>query len=214
MTNRSTARNQPLLDTALEVIPSGFLVNPHAIAEPAHLKDTSGRDAASLDPGHAFPFQLLVRALDRPVSGSEPREGEDDDPEAHFARFVHGDERAVAVLDDVEEQGPRRELFDCLRRLLFAAEAFEQADVGAEGAGGVQAGDALFVAELLEGVGAGDEDDVGARVVDGGSGGADAGEVDVGGDDFLAGEVAAAFGEDLVFEVEAGDVGADVLLDG
>ena len=66
---------------------------------------------------------------------------------------------------------------------------------------------------MLVGVGAGDKDDVGAGAVFGGFGGADAGEVDVEADDFFPGEVTATFGEDLVFDVEAGDVGADVLLD-
>ena len=119
----------------------------------------------------------------------------------------------MSILDNVEEERPGCEFLDCLRGLLFAFEAFEQAYVGPEGAGGVQACDALFVAELLQRVCAGDEDDVGACVVDCGSGGADAGEVDVRGDDFLSGEMTAAFGEDLVFDVEAGDVGSDVLLD-
>lgn len=120
----------------------------------------------------------------------------------------------MPILHHVQQQRPGRELLDRARGLLLGAEALEEADVGAEGARGVQAGDAFVVAELLEGVGAGDEDDVRVGAVDGGAGGADAGEVGVVGDDFFAGQVAAAFGEDLVFDVEAGDVGADVLLDG
>lgn len=48
--------------------------------------------------------------------------------------------------------------------------------------------------------------------VDSGAGSADAGEIDVIRDDFFARQVAAAFGQDLVLDVEGGDIGADVLI--
>lgn len=46
-----------------------------------------------------------------------------------------------------------------------------------------------------------------------GFGGADARKVYVSADYFLSGEMTASFGEDLVFDVKAGNVGPDVLLD-
>lgn len=50
-------------------------------------------------------------------------------------------------------------------------------------------------------------------VVDSGAGGSNAGKVDVVGNDLFAGQMAAAFCQDLVFDVEGGNVRADVLFD-
>lgn len=55
--------------------------------------------------------------------------------------------------------------------------------------------------------------DIGAGQVDSGAGGANAGEVDVIGDNLFARQMAATFGQDLIFDVECGDVGANVLID-
>ncbi|KAL8933302.1 MAG: hypothetical protein Q9216_006428, partial [Gyalolechia sp. 2 TL-2023] len=144
----------------------------------------------------------------------EARKRKNHDPKPHLPGFIHRDERAVAIFHDVEQQGPGREFPDRARGFVLGLEALEEADVGAPVAGGLEPGDALLEAELLVGVGAGDELDVGLGGVDGGAGGADAREEDVVRDDFFAREVAAAFGEELVFDVEGGDVGADVLVDG
>ena len=65
---------------------------------------------------------------------------------------------------------------------------------------------------LLVRVRSGDEDDVGASFIFCCFGGFDAGEVCFSIDYFFAGEMAAAFGEELVFDVETCDVGADVLV--
>ena len=126
-----------LLDAIFEVIPASLLVNTHAITQPTHLEDPPRSNSAPLDPRHAFRLQLLVRPLDGSVSGRQAREREDDDSESHLSRFVNGNQWAVAVLDNVEEQRPGCEFLDRLGGLLFALEAFEQADVGAELAGGV-----------------------------------------------------------------------------
>ena len=120
----------------------------------------------------------------------------------------------MSVLHYVQKKRPGRKFLDTARGFLLGFEALEKTDVGANLPGGFQAGDALVVPELLVCVCAGDEDDVGFGVVYGCAGGADAREVDVCCYNLFAGEVAAAFGEDLVFNVEGGDVGADVLIDG
>ena len=77
----------------------------------------------------------------------------------------------------------------------------------------MQACDGGVEAEGGEGVGAGDDDDVaaGGLLLAGVDGGADAREVGLFGDKLFVGEVAAAFVDDLVLEVEGGDAGGHVL---
>lgn len=120
----------------------------------------------------------------------------------------------MTILHDIEKQRPWRELLDCPRGFLFGLEALQQANVGAPVAGSFEAGNAFVVAELLVGVRAGDELDVGLGGVDGGTGSADAGQEDVVCDNLFAGQMSAAFGQHLVFDVEGGDVGPDVMVDG
>ena len=126
-----------LLNATFEVITASLLVNPHAITKPTNLEDPPGSNTGTLDSRHAFRLQLLVSPLDGPVSGRQTSKREDDDPESHLPRFVDSDQGAVAVFDNVKEQRPGCEFLDRLGSLLFAPEAFEQADVGAELAGGV-----------------------------------------------------------------------------
>ena len=80
----------------------------------------------------------------------------------------------MPVFDDVQQQGPRRQLLDRAGGFLFRFEALEEADVGADVAGRCEPGDAVIVAVRLICVRAGDEEDVSVGSVDGSAGGADA----------------------------------------
>ena len=157
---------------------------------------------------------MLKGLFDGGVGGGDAREREDHGSIAHFLRLVGRDERTDAVFDAVEAERPGREVADGLRRLRFGRAAFEDAHVGADVPGAAEALDARVVAAGLQGVGAGDDDDVGAELRGGEPAGFDALEVGFSVDDFLALQVAAALLEDLVFDVEAGDAGEVVLLDG
>ena len=120
----------------------------------------------------------------------------------------------MSILHHIQQQRPGRQFPDRASGFVFAFEAFQEADVGTEISGGAQACQAFVIAVLLVGVGPCDEHDVGVRFVDRGFGCFDAGEVDFLGDDLLPGQVATALGEELVFDVETGDVGSYVLVDG
>jgi len=76
-----------------------------------------------------------------------------------------------------------------------------------------QARNAFIITQLLVGIRASNEHNIGPQLIFRSFGSANTAQVDVSGDDLLAAEMAAALGEHLVFDVEASHVGPDVLLD-
>ena len=201
------------LDPCRKRHPPSLRIDPHRIPQPTNLKQAPGRQLLSR-PHHALRLELAQCRPDARVGRRQARKRKDHDPKAHLPRLLGRNHRRRAILHHVEQQWPGGQLLGALGRHLLAREALEQADIGADGPRGLQALHALVVAEGLQGVGAGDQDDVRVQAVLGGLGGADALVELVARDDLLAGQVAAALVLDLVFDVKAGDAGADVLGDG
>lgn len=189
------------------------LVNLHGVFQTADLKQLDGSEVLG-GTNDTLSLEKSQGLLDGSVGGGNASKGEDHNTEAHLAGFVDSHGRAGAVLNTVEQQGPGSEVLDGLGSLLLALEALEQTDIGTEITGGAETLDALVVAKRLEGVGAGNQNKVGAHADAGGVGSADAGVVLLTGDDLLAREMAAALGQDLVLKMGTSDTGTDILFDG
>lgn len=206
------------LDSLRKSLSTHLLVEIRILGQAAHLEALphAAQHLPALVPGLGYP----PGALELPRGGAVGQQGgghgearPDDDAVAEAAGLGGVDERGDPPGDHVEEAGGRGEVADAVAHLVGRRHAFEEQDVGAGVAGEAEAGEGLVVAEGLEGVGAGDEDDVVAGRGAGGGGGADAGREGGRVDELLAQEVAAALGGGLVFYVEGGDAGLDVALD-
>ena len=209
-----TEKHSPFLNTTLEIFTSSGRINLHGIPKATNLKKLDGSHSRPLITSHSLCLQFLIRILDGAVRRSDGCKREDHDAEAHLAGLVNRDQGTMTVLDDVKQQRPWCEVDDGLTCLLFAFEAFQQAAIGAEGASSTQTSDRFVVTELLICVRASDEHNVRVSLVFGCLSGTNTRQIDVQGYHFLAREVATAFSQYLVLDVEACDVGSDVMFDG
>lgn len=103
-------------------------------------------------------------------------------------------------------------VLDAPLHLLERGHALQEGDVGASRDGGAQPADCLVVAEPLQRVGPGDDDDVVVEPPARGRRRPDPRHEGVGVHELLAQQVAAALGRGLVLDVEAGHAGEDVPL--
>ena len=168
-----------------------------------HLADDGLLGAGGADGG--------VNVAGRGGGGAACAERVEDQRNAGGAEFCEGEARGLAELGEVREDG------DVERGREGAVvgegrEGFGENHVGAGGDVGVGAGEGGGEAFDAGGIGAGHDDEGGIGLA--GDGGADAGGHFGGGDELFAGEVAAEFRGDLVFEVNRGGAGGGDFPDG